>query len=35
MFGKDIVPETWAKMLFANQIVVLLNERNLQIKSMK
>ena len=35
MFGKNLVPEIWAKMLSANQITVFLNERNLQNKSMK
>ena len=35
MFGKNHVPEIRAKMLLVNQIVVFLNERNLQIKSMK
>ena len=35
MFGKNLVPETWAKILSANHIAVFLNERNLQNKSMK
>ena len=26
MFGKNLVPEIWAKMLSANQIAVFLNE---------
>ena len=35
MFGKNLVPEIWAKMLSANQIALFLKERNLQNKSMK
>ena len=35
MFGKNLVPEIWAKMLSANQIAVLFKERNLQNKAMK
>ena len=35
MFGKNLAPEIWAKILSANQVAVFLNERNLQIKSMK
>ena len=27
MFGKNFVPEIWAKMLSANQIAVFLNEK--------
>ena len=27
MFGKNLVPEIWAKMLAANQIAVFLNEK--------
>ena len=33
MFGKNLVPEIWAKMLSASQIAVFLNDWNLQIKS--
>ena len=33
MFGKNLVPEIWTKMLFANQISVFLNKQNLQNKS--
>ena len=28
MFGKNLLPEIWAKMLSDNQIAVFLNERN-------
>ena len=35
MFGKNPVPETWAKILSANQIAAFLNVPNLQNKSMK
>ena len=28
MFGKNFVPEIWAKMLSDNQIAVFLNEQN-------
>ena len=32
MFGKNLVPEIWAKMLSANQIAVFLKERNIRKK---
>ena len=35
MFGKNLVPEIWVKMLPANHIAAYLNERNLRNKSMK
>ena len=35
MFGKNLVPEIWVKMLFTNQIAVFLKELNVQNKSMK
>ena len=35
MFGKNLAPEIWAKILSASQIAVFLNERNLHVKSMK
>ena len=35
MFGKNFVPETWAKILSANQIAAFLSERNLLNKSIE
>ena len=35
MFGRNSVPEIWAKMVSANQIAVFLKDRNLTNKSMK
>ena len=35
MFGKNLVPDIWAKILSTNQIAVFLKERNLQNKFMK
>ena len=35
MFGENLFPEIWAKMLSVNQIALFLKERNLQNKSMK
>ena len=35
IFGKNLVPEIWAKMLLANQITGFLNQRYLQNKMMK
>ena len=29
MFGKNLVPDIWTKMLSANHIAVFLNEQNL------
>ena len=35
MFGKNFVPEIWAKILSANQTAAFLNEQILQNKSLK